>query len=294
MPLLTVVALFISGCGTLYPLPVKENNISEELEKNNKEYGLPIAKNIEEAKENIKNYADWYFIKSVELKEFQYKAGDTSLGFGIAGLIAGITKSPEGAAAGALLSSVSQMPSDRYHIAVQAANYEKASDTMHCLYRKIVQQDNTNSIPDKNYLNDRIYEVRRKLRKLQSNISLASPDITEMERSLKLTLEKREDTAYAKNNLKQAETKVAIAEEKRNTVSIKITELETSAKNTDNEQQGIPFLKSILVAKSEKKQTIQVLEFANEEKNSASKALDAAEKEQLKSDIDACITTFTS
>ena len=61
-------------------------------------------------------------------ENYEYKHDDASLGFGLAGLIAGVLESPEGAALGALFASGAELPVSRYHLAVQSANYEKASD----------------------------------------------------------------------------------------------------------------------------------------------------------------------
>lgn len=177
---------FLTGCSRMYPLPVDEKNIAAKLAKHNTTYGLPVATTQTDAINNLKDYSDWYFIKSNNLREHQFELSDTSLGFGIAGIIAGIASSPEGAALGALLASSSEMPNDRYQLAVQAANYEKASDTMHCMYRHLAPyRSRFNILPTPEFLNDRIYEVRRKLRKAQSSITLTTPDLTELEASLK-------------------------------------------------------------------------------------------------------------
>ncbi|NVJ64739.1 MAG: hypothetical protein HWD84_11005 [Flavobacteriaceae bacterium] len=182
----------ISGCSSMYPLPVDEKNIEAELAKRKATYGLAVATNPTEIIKNLKNYSDWYFLKSNDLRERQFELSDASLGFGVAGLIAGIAKSPEGAAAGALLASASEMPSDRYQLAVQAANYEKASDVMHCMYRYLIPyKGDANVFPEIEFINDRIYEVRRKLRKAQASVTLTSPDLTELEASLKAVVEQK-------------------------------------------------------------------------------------------------------
>lgn len=197
-----IFILFLSGCSSMYPLPVDEKNIAAGLTKYNGENGLAIATTQAGAISNLKDYSDWYFLKSSSLQERQYELSDTSLGFGIAGIIAGIAKSPEGAAAGALLASSSEMPNDRYHLAVQSANYEKASDSMHCMYRHLAPyRGNPSALPALEFLNDRIYEVRRKLRKSQASITLTSPDITQLEASLKKVVEQQPivDAAVAAN-----------------------------------------------------------------------------------------------
>lgn len=191
--MITLCTVFqLTGCSSLYPLPVDEKNIVAELAKRKASYGLPVATNSTEVIKNLKDYSDWYFLKSNDLRERQFELSDTSLGFGIAGLIAGIAKSPEGAAAGALLASASEMPSDRYQLSVQAANYEKASDTMHCMYRYLVPyKANSDVFPDIEFINDRVYEIRRKLRKAQASVTSTTPDLTELEASLKAVIEQK-------------------------------------------------------------------------------------------------------
>jgi len=182
----------------MYPLPVDEKNIAVELAKHNSTYGLQVAATQPDAIDNIRDYSDWYFLKSNSLRARQYELSDTSLGFGVAGIMAGIAKSPEGAAAGALLASASEIPNDRYQLAVQSANYEKASDSMHCMYRYLTpHRSNTIALPTVEFLNDRIYEIRRKLRKAQSSITLTSPDLTQLEASLKKVVDQQQDVDAA-------------------------------------------------------------------------------------------------
>lgn len=185
--ILPILAIILAGCQNLHPLPVDEVNIVENLNENTKKkiVGLPEPENSEKAIETIKTYSQWYFKKASELREYAYNSDDMSLGFAMAGLVAGVTKSPEGAAAGALLSSVVDMPVDRYQLGVQAANYEKASDTMHCMFRVLSPHRNKETLPDVQFLNDRVYEVRRKLRKAQSSVTLVAADLSALEEHMK-------------------------------------------------------------------------------------------------------------
>lgn len=201
--LVLLLTIFFAGCQNLHPLPVDEVDIVSRLNKrtDGKTVGLAEANSPKKAIENIKTYSLWYFGKANELREYAYKSDDMSLGFAMAGLVAGVSKSPEGAAAGALLSSVVDMPVDRYQLGVQAANYEKASDTLHCMFRLLSAHRSNPNLPDVQFLNDRIYEVRRKLRKAQSTVTLVTPDLSALQEHMKKIVKRDEDLATAEDDL---------------------------------------------------------------------------------------------
>ena len=224
--LIILPLILLTACQNLHPLPVDEVDIENKLNEDDdgKEVGLGEASDTDDAIDNMKTYSQWYFKKANELREYAYKADDRSLGFAMAGLVAGVTKSPEGAAAGALLSSVVGMPVDRYQLGVQAANYEKASDVMHCMYR-ILSPNRQGSLPDVRFLNDKIYEVRRKLRKAQTSVTLVAPDLSELEEHMKEIVNKKKEIAEneeaiakaknAKSNTSQLESAHDALERKR-------------------------------------------------------------------------------
>lgn len=51
----------LTGCSSMYPLPVDEKNIATELAKRKANYGLPVATDSTEVIKNLKDYSDWYF-----------------------------------------------------------------------------------------------------------------------------------------------------------------------------------------------------------------------------------------
>ena len=116
------------------------------------------------------------------------------------------------------------MPVDRYQLGVQAANYEKASDVMHCMYR-ILSPNLKGSLPDVRFLNDKIYEVRRKLRKAQTSVTLVSPDLSELEEHMKEIVNKEKEITeneeaiakakIAKSNTSQLESEHDALERER-------------------------------------------------------------------------------
>ena len=189
---LPILIITMSGCAQYHPLPVDEKDIVSRLQKDGESRGLLTAANQVDAIANLKTYSEWYFKKYADYKEHQFNWSDTSLGFGIAGLAAGIAKSPEGAAAGALLASTAKMPGDRYQLTVQATNYEKASDTMSCMHDYLVPlQSNLNTVPSVHFINERIKETRLKLRKAQASINLVSPNLAELEKALRAVIEQK-------------------------------------------------------------------------------------------------------
>ena len=204
--------LLAAGCASLYPLPVDEKDIMDNLEKHDKLYngtkglyGLEPATDHPQAIKNLRIYSDWYFLKTNNLRKYQFELKDRSLFFGIAGMLAGIAKSPEWAVGGTLLASSVEMPNDRYQLSVQSANYEKASDTMYCMYRHLAPyQNDTNVLPFVKFLNDRIYEVRRKLRKAQTSITLTSPDLTKLTASLKKVVNQEVEVIKAADEAEKA------------------------------------------------------------------------------------------
>ncbi|MDP2523832.1 hypothetical protein Q8W30_14750 [Neptunomonas phycophila] len=273
LSLIFMCILFFSGCSSLYPLPVDEKNIAAGLTEYNRENGLDIATTQAEAISNLKDYSDWYFLKSSSRQKHQYQLSDTSLGFGMAGIIAGIAKSPEGAAAGALLASSSEMPNDRYQLAVQAANYEKASDSMHCMYRYLAPyRGNPSALPAVEFLNDRIYEVRRKLRKAQASITLTSPDLTQLEVSLKKVVEQQPIVDVAIDKVVVTKDAAVAA----------VKDAAVAAKKADLMIDTQAAAKAAQVA----------LDQAEAAAKAAQVARDLAQKEQLENHLNTCVASF--
>lgn len=197
------MTVIISGCSTYYPIPVDEENIKQRLEKSDFEWGLPIADTQHQALENMKEYADWYLLKSNKLKKSSFIFSDASLGMTIVGLAAGFAGKAKGAAESVFLSNMLDIPSSRYQIKVQSSNYEKASDVMLCMYqplKPIVFKEASKKsdfyerpdVPNVSFLNERINDVRKKLRDLQTSVTLSRPDIEKIESAIKEELSRGE------------------------------------------------------------------------------------------------------
>lgn len=185
-------SIMISSCSTYYPLPIDETNIEKRID-NDVEHGLPVAINQDDAVKNMKSYSDWYLIKAMELKKSQYKFSDASLGFTLAGLVAGFSGEAETAAGSSLMANFFGWPQSRYKIEVQASNYAKASDAMACMHRYMIPllKDsplNKEAMPTIDFFNEKIDEVRKKLRKLQLDVVLADPDLSKINEAIKVIL----------------------------------------------------------------------------------------------------------
>src|SRR5690606_6350962 len=144
--------------------------------------GLLPATTIQEAIENLKIYGDAYQEYGDKLRRNEYISNDTALAGGGIGIAGGLTKSVETVIAGAVIGSGASIVSERYQFLVQATNYQKASDAMYCMYLKLYPVHGGNIPVD--FANERIDEVRRKLRDVQSKVQLASPDLSKLETSL--------------------------------------------------------------------------------------------------------------
>lgn len=139
-----------------------------------------------------KAYADAYLTKAEDIRIAMNNNSDIGFMGGVGTLIAGLTGSPNGAAAGALVTTSSSIPSERYNLLVQAANYEKASDTMHCMYRAIAVETANNRLPTLNFLNEMAYQVHRQLRKAQNSVSLVDVDLKRVKESIEKAKESAE------------------------------------------------------------------------------------------------------
>lgn len=204
-----VLASILTGCASFYPLPVKEPPAKDSSgNRSVPDYqrgGLLPASNIKEAIENLKIYGDSYQATADELRKNEYVSSDIGLGGGVLGVVGGLTKSVETAITGAVVASGSSIVSQRYQFLVQAANYEKGSDAMYCMYSKLYVA-NSNDL-EVGFVNEKIDEVRRKLRKVQSSVQLASPDLAQLEVSLKKSIEdgkRKAEAEAAANGLKLA------------------------------------------------------------------------------------------
>ncbi|QTH72962.1 hypothetical protein [Pseudoalteromonas xiamenensis] len=222
--LVSIIALLslLSGCASYYPLPVEEPSALEEksdgtLVRRTPDYkrgGLMPAVDIDEAIENLKIYGDAYQKYSDKLRRNEYISNDLTFAGGVLGVIGGVSKSIETALTGVALSSGATITSQRYQFLVQATNYENASVAMYCMYTKLFPVRGEGV--EYNFVNERIDEVRRKLRKAQSSIQLITPDLSKLKASLLEVIENPRrnggEKAAGKPDLKMmAELKACVA-----------------------------------------------------------------------------------
>ena len=195
-----ILASTLTGCASFYPLPVTEppakDSSGNRTVPDYQRGGLLPATFINVAIENLKIYGDSYQATADGLRKNEYLSSDIGLGGGALGVVGGLTKSVGTAITGAVFASGSSIVSQRYQFLVQAANYEKASDAMYCMYSKLYVANSVGL--NVGFVNEKIDEVRRKLRKVQSSVQLASPDLSQLESSLKKTIEDGKKTADAK------------------------------------------------------------------------------------------------
>lgn len=201
---LTCVTL--AGCTSFYPLPIQEPKAigSDGLRArpDPQRGGLSPAKTISEAIENSKIYGDAYQEQATKLRGNDYILSDSGFAGGILGVVGGLTKSLETAIAGAVIAGGSSVISQRYQFLVQATNYEKASDAMYCMYGKLYPVD-WDEVTIVEFANERIDEIRRKLRKVQSSVQLASPDLGKLEDSIRNVIKSKDTHVIETARLKQ-------------------------------------------------------------------------------------------
>lgn len=124
-------------------------------------------------------------------------------------------KSVEVAVGGGLISATGVLKSQRYNLKQQASNYEKAGDAMACMYRNArllldLSPAATDGAPQQ--LNDRIDEVRAKLRKNQIAVDLVSPDLAGLQTALKGLGESEADLKVSRQNEMQATRQLTLAQ----------------------------------------------------------------------------------
>lgn len=227
----------LSGCTTLYPLPIKEpKTLNEEgnpltlSDYLRERTGLLPGKNTQASLDNMLIYSDTYLNYSDELRRNEYKSNDMSILGGIVSVIGGVTKSASTAISGAVFSSGSALVTKRYQTLIQAENYEKASDAMYCLYSKLQPLQDPNVFPF-TYANDKIDEVRRKLRKSQGNVQLASPDLDALQKSVGEYVKARENELVARQNVVRAGADNAVLSEAK--FQLRISEIEVLKSQLD-------------------------------------------------------------
>lgn len=183
VPVYTPQASVSDGVVTVSNPPSKEDEANDDTDNITSRTLLAITNELNAAK-TYKAYADAYLTKAEDIRIEMTNNSDIGFMGGVGTLIAGLTGSPNGAAAGALVTTSSSIPAERYNLLVQAANYEKASDTMHCMYRAIAGETKNDRLPTLDFLNEMAYQVHRQLRKAQNSVSLADVDLKKVKESI--------------------------------------------------------------------------------------------------------------
>lgn len=126
---LAVMVSLLSSCSSFRPLPIVEPPAQDLAKKRTvpdyQRGGLLPAENISEAIENLKIYGDSYQSTSDRLRGDEYTSSDVGFGGGLLGVVGGLAKSFEAAAAGAIIMSGSSVASQRYQFLVQAGTMKR-------------------------------------------------------------------------------------------------------------------------------------------------------------------------
>jgi len=199
VPILIAFILNLVSCASPYPTPIVEPTpLKDGVRRKSAENlgGLLPPTTRDEALDNMKIYGDSYLLFADKLKRNKYIADDITLGGGVLGVIGGVTESAATAITGAVAAAGSSITSEHYQFAVQAANYEKASDAMYCMYTKAFPIKDAIDIQ---HANLQIDLIRHKLRKAQSSVQLISPDLSVLEQAIKSKIDtgKKVDPAIA-------------------------------------------------------------------------------------------------
>lgn len=129
------------------------------------------------------------------LRSHSYSASDVSFSGGLLGIVGGLTKSPETAIAGALLNGSGSTAQARYEYQVQASNYERAAEALYCMRRHLYPYPGAIDIT---LANERIDAIRRKLRTVQSQVTLAATNADALKAALEKAIPAENGAAVAK------------------------------------------------------------------------------------------------
>ena len=183
-------SLVVTGC--MRPLPVREPTPSELTGFQAAPSLLSSPRGLDEARHQLLTYAAVYMDEARKRMELFYKGSDAAMGGGLIGAIGGLTKSPETAVAGVLLSAGGSIPEQRYQMRVQADNYAKAADAMRCLERTLATENQSGSYSSEiDLINKHLDRVRVSLRNRQYSIVPAAVDTAAYTDALKKELEAR-------------------------------------------------------------------------------------------------------
>ena len=227
--LLVGVIGILSGCATYYPLPIQEPQAQDSSgNRTTPDYqrgGLIPAKDIDEAKENLIIYGDAYQDHADKLRNNEYVYSDLALAGGVIGVVGGLITSAATAITGAAIASGATIASQRYQFLLQATNYQNASDAMYCMYLILFNVKTIQISPD--FINQRIDQVRRKLRIAQSSVQLVNPDLAKLEAAIKQRIEAKENVEGATAALNKAGNNAAFTLAQSALIRAEIELLET-------------------------------------------------------------------
>lgn len=177
-----IASFILVGCTSMRPLPLQEPTNSDKSDTLRNSRG--VAKQLGDVAETLAVYRNKYYKTADDLRANDYTSSDVTFAGGIVGVLGGLAKSPETALAGGLLASGSSLVDKRYAYKVQAENYEKGGDAMHCMYKAFElsgASDQTHrSDTILKSVSDNIDNIRIKLRKSQAQVSLVSPSKDEL------------------------------------------------------------------------------------------------------------------
>lgn len=208
-----VCASGLAGCKSIRPLPVNEPNW-KSLMPGKVVGGDPAtpthlvtlsAANRDEAIKIANAYAETYFGASDRLHLAKFNANDFTFGGALLGMVGAITKSPEAAILGATTAGVSGTVSQRYAFEVQAANYDGAARAMLCL-KGILE-----SYPEYGqtaYFNQRVTDIRMKLRANQAKVDLASPDLAALQATIQVHVDAKRGVTEQENAIAELEAQI--------------------------------------------------------------------------------------
>jgi len=197
----TLFSLFvIAGCQSYYPLPVEPPTKAQyEAYTASASAEIPPPTDLATAKQYAWTFGDVYRQRKNNLHTRIYNHSDASFLGAVVGLIGGIAKAPDWAAGGAAFAAAAELGPSRYQLSVQAANYENAEKAAVCTYEELkkinpTQESELNAFAaaDPNNRDKNVGDLTRltmkqlhaKLEDAQSKVTLLSPDLTKLQKSL--------------------------------------------------------------------------------------------------------------
>ena len=198
----TACTAAIVGCSTALPLPVAEFGDDAAFDRAaGRFHALKRFRDFKGAQQALHAYAVLYQDEADRKRLLSQKLNETSFYSALGGAIAGIAKSPQGALVGGVGSAGSGILSERYNLTVQATNYELAAEAMRCMDRETLPFTETGisgltftlgtrSVSADSELRDIAAQnfllVHDRLRKLQANFVLATPDLNKLRQAGKM------------------------------------------------------------------------------------------------------------